>query len=195
MGTKTKGCVVALASLLGLFASCANTEMTDTWTDPSAKGAALQRIAVICLAKDEGLRRMAEDQVTRGVQNAQVVPSYQVLAGIDLKDKDAVKAKLSAAGFQGVLVMQMTGVSQELRATSYSTFDGYYGYAYPMAYGPTYLESYPVVHVQSNLYSLPDGKLIWSGSSRTFDPNSAKDVVDDVSREVGKKLEKERILI
>jgi hypothetical protein len=38
---------------------CASTAMTSIWTDPSAKRAELSKMAVICLAKDPGLRRMA----------------------------------------------------------------------------------------------------------------------------------------
>ena len=43
-----------LAVLALATASCASTEMTSTWTDPSAKGASLSKVAVVCLTKDPG---------------------------------------------------------------------------------------------------------------------------------------------
>ena len=52
--------VNALAMALAI-ASCASTKMTSTWTDPSAKGASLSKVAVMAMTKDPGLRRMAED--------------------------------------------------------------------------------------------------------------------------------------
>ena len=36
----------------------------------------------------------------------QAIPSYQLLADADLKDREAVKTKLRAAGVDGVLVMR-----------------------------------------------------------------------------------------
>ena len=97
---------VALGLILAVV-GCATTDMTSTWTDPSAKGASLSKVAVIALAKDPGLRRMAEDSAVQQLVGAQAVPSYQVLGDMDLKDREAVKAKLHEQGFQGVLVMRI----------------------------------------------------------------------------------------
>src|SRR5436305_10911924 len=110
-----------------LSLACATTEMTNTWTDPSAKGAAMSRIAVVCLSRDPGLRRMAEDTTAAQMAGAQATPSYQALGETDLKDRPTVKAKLKAAGFNGVLVMRLAGVTEQVTATGpYDTFDGYY---------------------------------------------------------------------
>src|SRR5215471_10878803 len=94
-------------AIAALTVGCATTEMTSTWTDPSAKGAAMSKIAVVALAKDPGLRRIAEDSAASGMAGAQATPSYQVLGDTDLKNREAVKSKLKAAGFNGVLVMRL----------------------------------------------------------------------------------------
>ena len=154
--------VSALAALAiaTLTMSCATTEMTSTWTDPTAKGNALSKIAIICLAKDEGVRRMAEDEAARQIHGAQAVPSYSVLGGADLRSREAVKAALIAQGFNGALVMRMAAVTERVTAVGgpYGTFDGYYGWAGPTAYSSGYLETETVVHVVSNLYSLDQNK-------------------------------------
>src|SRR5437762_8362986 len=105
-----EGSAVAVALVLGLASvamGCASTEMTSTWTDPSARGAELSKVAVICLAKDPGLRRMAENTAAANMTGAQAVPSYQVLGEADLRNREAVKQQLKAQGFQGVLVMRL----------------------------------------------------------------------------------------
>ena len=126
----TKGKTLAATAALAiatLAMGCATTEMTNTWTDPSAKGAAMSRIAVVCMTKDPGLRRMAEDATAAQMAGAQATPSYQVLGDSDLKDRAAVKAKLKAAGFNGVLVMRLAGINEQVTAMGpYDTFDGYY---------------------------------------------------------------------
>src|SRR5690348_1153960 len=113
----TKGKTLAATAALAiatLATGCATTEMTSTWADPSAKGAAMSRIAVICITKDPGLRRMAEDTTAAQMAGAQATPSYQVLGDTDLKDRAAVKEKLKAGGFNGVLVMRLAGVTQQV---------------------------------------------------------------------------------
>jgi hypothetical protein len=179
---------------LALAASCASTDMTSTWTDPTAKGAALSKIAVICMTPDPGLRRMAEDTAASQMANAQAIPSYQILNDDDLKDREMVKAKLRAAGVNGVLVMRMAGVSERISPTSYGTFDDYYTYAGSAIYAPGYTTE-TVVKVVSNLYSLDQNKLIWSGVSQTFDPASAKEFMTSVSKAVAKSLQKDRLIL
>jgi hypothetical protein len=189
---------VPLALALGIAAmSCASTEMTSTWTDPAAKGASLSKVAVICLAKDPGLRRMAENTAAANLKGADAVPSYQVLGDTDLKNRDLVKAKLSTLGFQAALIMRVASVNEQVTAVDgpYGTFDGYYDWAGAAVYAPGYLETDTVVHVVSNLYSLNDQKLIWSGVSETFDPASAQSFMNDVSKAVAKSIQKDHLIL
>jgi hypothetical protein len=188
-------CVLGLTIALAM--GCASTEMTSTWTEPSAKGAELSKVAVVCISKDPGLRRMAESTAASNMMGAQAVPSYQVLGDTDLRNREAVKQQLKSQGFQGVLVMRLAGVSEQVTAVGgpYGTFDGYYDWAGNAVYDPGYLQTDTVVHVISNLYSLQDQKLIWSGVSQTFDPASARSFMEDVSKAVAKSLQKDRLVI
>jgi hypothetical protein len=199
MQTKTKTLLMTAGlAIATLSMSCATTEMTNTWTDPTARGTTMSKVAVVCMTKDEGLRRMAEDAAVSQLQakGAQGIASYQVLGDVDMKDREAVKAKLRAAGADGVLVMRMTGVSQQVSMVGgpYSTFDGYYG-AGMMVYDPGYVQTDTIVHVVSNLYSLDQNKLIWSGTSQTFDPSSATQFMNDVSKSVAQSLQKDRLIL
>jgi hypothetical protein len=195
-----RGWVAAALGLVGLTLGalgCASTEMTSTWTDPSAKGAQLSKVAVVCLTKDPGLRRITETSAAQNLTGAQAVPSYQVLGDTDLKNRDAVKHQLLSQGFEGVLVMRLAGVKEQVTAVGapYGAFDGYYDWAGATVYEPGYLQSDTVVHVVSNLYSLRDDKLIWSGVSQTFDPASAQSFMADVSKAVAKSVEKDRLIL
>jgi len=186
--------VVVLAALV---ASCASTEMTSTWTDPTAKGAALSKVAVVCMTNNAALRRIAENTTAAKLAGAQAIPSYQILGDTDLREVDTVKGKLQAAGINAVLVMRMTGLSEQVTGVGgpYGTFDGYWGYAAGTVYDPGYLQTETVVHMVSNLYSLEQNKLLWSGVSKTFDPASAQAFMNDVSKAVAKSLEKERVVL
>ncbi len=198
MQTRTKTLLTTVGLTIALAMGCATTEMTSTWTDPGAKGKMLSKVAVICMAKDPGLRRQAEDAAASQLQmkGAQGIASYQILGEVDLKDREAVKAKLRDAGVDGALVMRMTGVTEQasMVAGPYSTFDGYYDYG-AAVYEPGYVQTDTIVHAVSNLYSLAENKLIWSGTSRTFDPASATQFMTDVSKAVAQSLQKDRLIL
>jgi hypothetical protein len=173
--------------------ACSSTQMTSTWKDPNAAGAQLSKVAVVAITKDEGVRRMAEDDVASKI-GPRVTPSHKVLEGVDLKNREAVKSKLVQEGFNGVLVVRMAGVTEQVTpgVGPYGTFGDYYDYAYGAAWGP---EVDTLVHVVSTLYTLPDSKMIWSGASQTFDPDSIKDVFDGVSKALAKEVQKNRLIL
>jgi hypothetical protein len=183
-------------TVMGLGAGCASTTMSDTWVDPAAKGAGMSRVAVISLAPDEGMRRMVEDEFVKEPTNTILVPSYRILEGVDLKDREAVKARLRQAHFDGALVTRLAGVTERVVTTAgpYVGFNDYYDWAYASSHGYG-LETQRTVRVISTLYSLGDGKLVWSGVSKTFEPASAKQVVNEVSHEVAKALQKDRLIL
>ena len=196
----SRGVSFVAVMVLGLAAAaggCASTEMKSTWTDPGSKGAMLSKVAVICLHKDPGLRRMCEDTSASRLTGANAVPGYRVVADAELRDRQAVKTKLKEQGFQAVLVMRVTNVSEQVTAVDgpYGTFDPYYDWAGAAVYDPSYLQTDTVVHMVSNLYSLQDEKLIWSGVSETFDPASAQSFMKDVSKAVAKSIQKDRLVL
>src|SRR5690348_11143669 len=104
---------VLVAGLFLAVGACSSTQMTSTWKDPTAVGKPLNRAVVICMAKDEGVRRMAEDEVASQL-GPKVTPSYKILGTMDLKDRQAVKNKLAQEGFDGAIVMRLGGVSEQI---------------------------------------------------------------------------------
>jgi hypothetical protein len=192
--------VARLALTLGfaiILGSCASTKMTNTWIDPTAQGAGLSKIAVVSLSSDPGLRRMAEDSAASHITGTVAEPSYRYVPDADVRNQEAVKALLLARGFDGALVMRVAGVTEQIRSFPgpYYTFDAYYAWAGAAVFAPGYLETDTIVHVVSNLFSLRENKLIWSGVSRSFDPGSTKALMNDVSQTVAKSLVKDRIVL
>ncbi len=204
MNTRVNGKARLVISALGGLAlasamvGCASTEMTSTWTDPAAKGAALSKVAVLCMTKDPGLRRQCEDNASNELRNkgAQSVASYQLVSDSELKDREMVKSKLKAGGVDGVLMMRVANVSEQVTPVGgpYMGFDGYYDWAGAAAWGPG-VEVDTVVHAVSSLFDLDKNKLIWSGTSKTFDPSSASQFMTGVSKAVAKSLQKDRLII
>ena len=57
------------------------------------------------------------------------------------------------------------------------------------------LMPYSVCRIETNLYATatPEGELVWTGISDSFNPSSAKKAIDAVVKVVVKDLEKEEI--
>ena len=179
------------------MARCATT-LTNTWTDPAARTVPLQKVAVVYLTPDEGMRQIAEAEASRQIlQGARLVPSYQVLSASDLRDRALVTAKLRAENFDGVLLMRPAAVTEQFSpaAAPYATFSAYYDWAGIRVYTPGFLPADAVVHVISNLYSLRDDKLIWSGTSRSYDPAWTPGDLSNVSRAVARRIQTDRLII
>jgi hypothetical protein len=51
-----------------------------------------------------------------------------------------------------------------------------------------------VIRVQTNIFDVTSGKLVWSGTSKTSDPSSVKSLVDSVGKEARKDLQKQGLI-
>jgi hypothetical protein len=80
---------------------------------------------------------------------------------------------------------------------TYGYYNGLYNY-YPhvntYVQQPGYYTTHDVVILETNLYEVKSEELVWSAQSRSFAPESAKEVIDDLVRLVIKDL-KEKGLI
>lgn len=77
----------------------------------------------------------------------------------------------------------------------YNTFYGYYGTLYPVIYSPGYLQKEKKVRVETNVYltTPPDGQLIWTGTTDTFNPSNVHGAIKGLVNLVVTKMEKDGI--
>lgn len=152
------------------------TVLTRTWTDPSVKAETFKpftKILVICRVKDETGSRIAEDKLVAQIKNGVGIPSYSYLHASDTVQKD-VDARLKKDGFDGLLIMRLVDV-----ATDVSVYNsgGYYRYGYG---GNTSVYVDKNYMVETNIYSLITGKLLWSGTTSSMNPSSLETTLDEI---------------
>jgi hypothetical protein len=181
---------------LGL-AGCATTQLTDSWVDPSLQSLPrFKKVMAAALNADPVLRRTAEDALVANIKRTRAVPSYQVVPDWQGGDLGQVRARLQQAGIDGVVAMRLAGVDKEQTWVpgNYSSFGGYWGYAYPLAYDPGYLRTDTIVRVETTIYSVADGKLIYAARSQTFNPSDARKTVKEIGEAVAKDLRQRGLL-
>ncbi len=177
--------------LLLLVAACASTSIEQQWKAPQVTQ--LHRVATVTLSRDVTVRRTAEDDMAQQLRarGVDAVPGYQILSDQDYRDREAAKARLRAAGFDGVIVMRLVGKDTRLQYVP-----GDFGaYGYWGAWGPGYYEPETIVRIETAAYSLQNNHLVYSALSRTIDPNSVRSLISDVSEKVANAMQKQGVVV
>jgi hypothetical protein len=118
------------------------------------------------------------------------------------KEPSAIKQLLTDGGFDGAAIVLVAGISQEQSWDPgfvptipgyYATAWNYWGYWYPYAWDPFYLQTETVVRVETVVYAV-SGVMIWTGLSESTPPGSVRNVIRDVAVAVGADLKKRNVL-
>lgn len=189
---------VMTVSAIALLVACGTpTSFINTWTAPDAKPLQFHKILAVAFVSNDGQRRSAEDRICANIKSVPAIPSYRILSMQDMKDEEGAKAKVQEQGIDGVITLRFLGSKEKLEyvpgtttyaPTYYQPFWGYYGYASPMMYDPGYYTTTNYIRVETNIYSLADEQLLWSGHSETADPTSLDDLIDSIARATAKEL-------
>jgi hypothetical protein len=192
-------------------ASGKSIKMVTSWLNPKYAGQTFHKVLVIGVAQDLEVRADFEDEMAAQIARPgmQTIPGNQILLRPDPKAKlDLVYLREQIRGNQidAVVVSRLLRIDKKVISVPSSTyvapfpyyysFYGYLGAVYPVVYDPGYTQVDKTVGVETNVYSTsaPDGELVWTGVSDSFNPKSAKKVADDLVKLVPKQMEKDGLL-
>jgi hypothetical protein len=192
------------ATLLGL-AGCNSTQLETAWAAPQAGSIHFTKILVIAVAPDGATRRQAEDAMRAQITAVPVVASYELLPSLnDEKDRAKVARAIEGSGVDGIVVMRTVSNEKEVdyipgtpMPGPYRSFYGYY--TRPYAMGPMYYDSGTVVTnrivgIETNIYNAKDEALIWSGLTKTTNPDQVDKLVAEVAGVVRAKLREQKLI-
>jgi hypothetical protein len=174
------GGTVGVIAGVCILTSCSSFKV-QSWTDPAFEGRRIHKVAVIGVAKSDSTRRRYEDALAGGLIEAglEAVASYTLLPQAEKLNRTEVAAELSKIGADSVIVTRSLGkregVRRELPTATPDYFVGYYEFydsSFDYVEGPRYVEPYVETQLESNLYDVKSGKLVWSGRSRITDESS-----------------------
>lgn len=197
------GLAVAAALALG---ACASTTWTSTWRAPDAQAGQYkgQKVVALVLGKDDNVRQGAEWELAKALKarGVDAVPAYSIVPVNEIKDKDKARARFEQIGAVGVVVMRVTAQDKDYNETTggwtspyYTNFWGdYYDYGWGSVYAPSYLKIDTLFHIETLVYSLKQGKLIWAGKSKTVNPSTAESLIKDLVNSVAGEMEKAGLL-
>jgi hypothetical protein len=199
--------ILVLAIVLSLGAvGCSSTKLVNQWENPQYSPARFNRILVIGVSREPGLRRNFEDQFVAKLRENGVdaVPSYRVVPEDGPVDEAHLQAAIQQAGADGVLMTRLVRVERKTEVTP-----GYYAPGPPVGIGfypwysagwvgyyePPRIYQYDVYISETSLYDVRQSQLVWSGTVETTAPRDLNKEIQRYVSTVIKALKKEQVLV
>jgi hypothetical protein len=187
-----------------------STKLVTSWKNPEYSGPRFYRILVLGMSVKPGVRADFEDALSKLVagNGVEAIPGNTILLRPeDTKlDLNYLKTQIREFKIDAVIVSRLVKVETNVTYIPgqvysmpypyYRSFYGYYGAVYPVVYSPDYLREDKTVRVETNVYDTrsPEGVIVWTGISDTFNPRSADKAIDGVTKLIVKELQKEAVL-
>ncbi|MDY0986809.1 hypothetical protein SOM12_05230 [Flavobacterium sp. CFBP9031] len=196
---------------IAAFSSCgSNTSIVNSWRDPDVTIAQEQfkKVLVVALVKDEASRRITENRIA--ASNPVFKTSYQYLNATSQLSQEQKLKVLQDENFDGVISMRLVRKEKEVNYVPgtdtgmyYGGFDGMYtgmyGYGFgnwygmysPNFYDPGYYQETTSYMVETNVFSLKQNKLIWTGTTESQYVTDLGQTVDAIMQAVVKEMRKD----
>ncbi|MBW2214013.1 MAG: hypothetical protein JRF48_06160, partial [Deltaproteobacteria bacterium] len=152
-------------------------------------------------------RRLFEDTFTKALaeRGTSAQASWGLLPQTTQLTEEQIRGAIEGGNFDGVLISRLLSVDQSQQYVPPSTYTvptsyhgygyyGYYGSSYAVVHEPGYFKTNTVFRLETNLYSVANSDLVWSGQSETLNPESLTDVIDSMTAAVAKKLKEEKLI-
>jgi hypothetical protein len=203
-----KQILLIAALLLNAASGQASIKLKESWKNPNYSPRPLK--IILALGMSNNLERRADFEVALADKMAR--PGITAIAGTDILLRPTagpinmvyLKEQIAANNIDAVVVCRLIKVKIRVKDVPgepyllpyYTDFYGYYEAVAPVVYSPDYLVIERTVQVESNVYAVTatGSTLIRTGTSDTFDPSSAHQVIKGVVELVVNELEKLEIL-
>ena len=187
---------VCLASL-----GCGTTRLDTVWADSEATASdlAFQHVVAIAALREEALQRAVEDALASAAIDTEVTPGYRLVSRADRADVDRLRTVLEGHGIDGAIVVRLVDIREEevFVPRTGGSYGGYYDHwrrAGVRVYESGYYRTDTEVTVETRLYDVHDGRLLWAATSNTINPRDVDEVIEGIVESAGHDL-RERGLI
>ena len=209
--------LLACAVIASACAKRATTKFSQSYRNPGYEETVFKNLLVIGVAEDQESRQSFENALVSAIaaEGGTAVASIGVLPKEEQLSEDELYAAIQAGGFDGVLLTRLLSVDKDSSYTppkkynnprtryypggmgwgyGYGGYYGFYGTTYAEVHTPGYFDTSTTLKLETNLYSVATNELVWTGQSKTVDPDSIEDARASITGAVAKKLKAERLI-
>ena len=199
--------VPLVLAAFGLAACASRNQVVSEWKDPAYAARSGQKVVVMAVAENEINGRIWESEMSKqlAARGFTVVAGSAIMGTTGTRpDSAAVAQKVADAGADMVMVTRVMAIDKETNyvpGTTYVTpgayWNGYYGlftHAYSAMETPGYIEQNTVVRLETTIFDVATGKLVWGGVSESFNPSSTASLAQNVSEKIVHRLERSGLI-
>ncbi len=192
---------ILLFNIVTCWMACVSpAEIQQSWSNPEKKDSTklFQKILLIALLKDNYTRKIAEDKLAEQVRPRGIV-SYSYLSNYEANatDKNLISERLKQDGFDGIVIMRLitfdknTGNSAGNYPSYYNSWLGYYSTTFPLYNVTGSNSANDIQNIETNVYSLNENKLLWSGVTTAVNISNKNQMIDRVIATIKQKMKSE----
>lgn len=203
---KTK---LLLLLIVGLNFGCSSTRIIAVWKDQETKPEKFSKIAVIAISSSNIYRlsfenKMVEElnfETKRAYSSLQMVPPMPKPTE---DNREVIGNYFANADYDAILTISLLddkedtryvpGESYVIPRTFVNPFGRYYYTIYQRVNTPGYYENSRKILIEANLYSVNDGRLLWSAQTKTVDPSSLELISGEYAKTLVQQLRKDGYL-
>lgn len=185
------------------FGSCAkNTRITRSWRIPDKQITIsnLKKVLVVAMFKTQAENRLAEEQMAAYLQGKAIVSYNYLNENFNKDNEEIIRSKIKADGFDGAITMRLIDIDKENTYTPgsinsypvhYRTFGGYYYRSWRSYSTPGYYTTTKIYTVEVNVFSIKEDKIIWTGVTKTTNPDGVEKLTAEITEVVYKQMVKD----
>ena len=170
----------ALLLLAGfILAGCASTSLQSAWYDTSYSGGPFRKVLVVGVGASLADRRVFEDVFAQQMNAAgmQGIPGYQFLPDDARQNEPGWNQGVASSGCDGLLLVRVLGVDTKTQVTTTMVPGPIYFGPYGRPWGPQMVAvpevtQYDVANVETNLFDVKTKRVVWAGTTQTFNPTT-----------------------
>ena len=201
--------VLLIAFVLLFISSCTSESVIHVWNTSEEYQNPFTKIMVIGLVNNPGLRSELENEFVMTSKNFSIEMSngmsmFPPELGKPLEDIERVKERLRKNGFDCILTVTYIDINASRYISPntsyepqvyYDRFRNYYYQTYDLVYRPGYFFSSTSFYIESNLYDLKDGALVWSGLSKAFETSEKDYFINQYSNAIFESLGDQGVIL
>jgi hypothetical protein len=186
---------VALAVAAAALVACASQSYRTAWKAPDAQPLSVkqgEKVVAVIVSEDESNRKAAENDLVAELdrRGAQGVAAHTLAPGADGLKAETLKPAIEKSGAAAAVVMKVVDKS-EAAPTEQEPWNSW-------NWGAAYNAGSPVagmLFVETRVFDLEQGKLVWVGQSQIVAPRDAEKAIRQLVDEASTEMRKQGVIV
>ena len=197
-----------------ILQGCYSTSISASWMSEKYQSRNFKKLMVIGMSTNVAARATFEDELVyfmrmkgiNAVAASSVLPPDRVIVS---EAPEVQKQRLKDEGFDGVFAISLLEKNNTTKYVSgtttyapmsfyggyYGSFFSYYPHMYSNVYQPGYYVASQEIILNSSLFDVDSGDLLWSAQSDTSDPSSVDDAANSYAKSMVTQIIKRKVII